>query len=135
MQCLTNALRTVSSKIEELRLRAYLVEHEAKQVDGSSTLPTVQKQVDRSKLAVTAEDLLPLLVLLLLKMEPHDVAKLYAELMFISDLMADFLSSGCHSYALCEFQIAFRVLDQTCDELEIWLKNESYFLGFLYQFF
>lgn len=119
MQCLTNALRTVSSKIEELRLRAYLVEHEAKQVDGSSTLPTVQKQVDRSKLAVTAEDLLPLLVLLLLKMEPHDVAKLYAELMFISDLMADFLSSGCHSYALCEFQIAFRVLDQTCDELEI----------------
>lgn len=102
MQCLTNALRTVSHKIEELRLRCY-----------------ENEEVDRAKIVVTAEDLLPLLVLLLLKMAPHDVAKLYAELLFISDLMADFLSSGCHSYALCEFQIAFRVLDQTCEELQV----------------
>lgn len=102
MQCLTNGLRTVSHKIEQLRMRAYQ--------DG---------KVDRAKVAVTAEDLLPLLVLLLLKMETHEVAKLYAELLFITDLMADFLSSGVHSYALCEFQIAFRVLDQTCDELEL----------------
>lgn len=102
MQCLTNALRTVSHKVEELRMRAY-----------------EDREVDRSKIVVTAEDLLPLLVLLLLKMEPHDVAKLYAEILFISDMMADFLSSGCHSYALCEFQIGFRVLDQTCEELQL----------------
>lgn len=102
MQCLTTALREIACKVEELRLRAY------ENID-----------VDHSKVAVTAEDLLPLLVLVLLKMAPHDVAKLYAELLFISDLMADFLSSGCHSYALCEFQIAFRVLDQTCDELKL----------------
>ena len=121
MQCLTNSLRTVSHKIEELRLRAYYVEEEENgeniSNDNARTKQTVH--VDRSKVAVTAEDLLPLLVLLLLKMEPHDVAKLYAELLFISDLMADFLSSGCHSYALCEFHIAYRVLDQTCDELEL----------------
>eukprot|EP00111_Clytia_hemisphaerica_P024223 TCONS_00071375-protein len=103
MQCLTNALRTVSEKIVELRLRLY--------EEGT--------EVDRSKVAVSADDLLPLLVLLLLKMEPHDVAKLYTELIFISDLMADFLSSGVHSYALCEFHIAFRVLDQTCEELQL----------------
>jgi len=102
MQCLTNALRTVAHKVEELRMRAY-----------------ENGQVDRAKIVVTAEDLLPLLVLILLKMEPHDVAKLYAEILFISDLMADFLSSGCHSYALCEFQIGFRVLDQTCEELQL----------------
>lgn len=102
MQCLTTALRQIACKVEELRLRGY-----------------ENKEVDHSKVAVTAEDLLPLLVLVLLKMAPHDVAKLYAELLFISDLMADFLSSGCHSYALCEFQIAYHVLDQTCDELKL----------------
>ena len=102
MQCLTAALRLIACKVEELRLRGK---------DAAT--------VDRSKISVTAEDLLPLLVLVLLKMSPHDVAKLYVELLFVADLMADFLSSGCHSYALCEFQIAYRVLDQTCDELSI----------------
>jgi len=102
MQCLTTALRLVANKVEELRMR------------GKD-----MSVIDRSKLSVTAEDLLPLLVLVLLKLQAHDVAKLYTELIFIADLMAEFLSSGCHSYALCEFQIAFRVLDQTCEELSI----------------
>lgn len=102
MQCLTSALRFIATKVEELRMR------------GKD-----EQTVDRAKICVTAEDLLPLLVLVLLKMAPHDIAKLYVEILFVSDLMADFLSAGCHSYALCEFQIAFRVLDQTCDELAI----------------
>ena len=98
MQCLTTALRMIVNKVEELRMRDNL-------------------NPDRLKIAVSADDLLPLLVLIFLKMAPNDVAKIYVELLFISDLMAEFLSSGCHSYALCEFQIAFRVLDQTCEEL------------------
>lgn len=102
MQCLTNALKLIARKVEELRMR-----------DQDETL------IDRSDVAVTAEDLLPLLVLLILKLSPYNAAKLYVDLIFVSDLMAEFLSSGCHSYALCEFQIAFRVLDQTCEELGI----------------
>ena len=102
MKCLTAALRLIVFKVEELRLRGK---------DAAT--------VDRSKISVTAEDLLPILVLVLLNMSPDDVIKLYVELLFVSDLMADFLSSGCHSYALCEFQIAYRVLDQICDDLSI----------------
>ena len=100
MQCLTTALRLVANKVEELRMRG-------KDPD----------KVERSKYCVTAEDLLPLIVLLLLKMSASEIAKLYTEIIFVSDMMADFLTSGCHSYALCEFQIAYRVLDQTCEEL------------------
>ncbi|XP_065677037.1 uncharacterized protein LOC100198077 isoform X1 [Hydra vulgaris] len=99
MQCLTKALQIIANKVEELRMR--------------------DRIIDRSNVAVGADDLLPLLALIFLKMTPNDIGKLYVELLFISDLMADFLSSGCHSYALCEFQIAFRVLDQTCEELSL----------------
>ncbi|XP_065649645.1 uncharacterized protein LOC100198077 isoform X5 [Hydra vulgaris] len=100
MQCLTKALQIIANKVEELRMRG-------------------RNSIDRSNIAVGADDLLPLLALIILKMTPNDISKLYVELLFISDLMADFLSSGCHSYALCEFQIAFRVLDQTCEELSL----------------
>ena len=68
---------------------------------------------------MTAEDLLPLLVLVLLQLKGEEVAKLYVEMLFTSDMMAEFLSSGCHSFALCEFQIAFRVIEQTCEELSL----------------
>ena len=69
--------------------------------------------------AVSAEDLLPLLALMLLKLRPEEVAKLFVELCFISDMLVEFLSYGCHSYALTVFQTAFRVLSQVFDELEL----------------
>lgn len=103
MQCLTASLRAMASTVMELRRQKYKT-------------PTDE---DDMSYAVTAEDLLPLIVLMLLKLEPAEVGKLFVEMCFISDMMDDFLSSGCHSYALTEFQIGFRVLSQTCEELDI----------------
>ena len=101
MQNLTVALRLIAEKVTELRRR------------------NCDDNVDEMSLAVTAEDLLPLIVLMLLKLKPAEISKLFVELMYISDMMAEFLTSGCHSYALTEFQIAFRVLSQTCEELSL----------------
>ena len=103
MQCLTASLRSMASTVMDLRRQKYKT-------------PTDEDEMSH---AVTAEDLLPLIVLMLLKLEPAEVGKLFVEMCFISDMMDDFLSSGCHSYALTEFQIGFRVLSQTCEELNI----------------
>ena len=103
MQCLTSALRTMAYRAMDLRRMNYFGPGDP----------------DWASHAVSAEDLLPLLVLMLLKLEPAEVGKLYVEMCYISEMMADFLSSGCHSYALTEFQMALRVLSQTCDELSL----------------
>lgn len=80
---------------------------------------TVAKLRSEELCAVSAEDLLPLLALMLLKLRPEEVAKLFVELCFVSDMLVEFLSYGCHSYALTVFQTAFRVLSQVFDELEL----------------
>ena len=96
-QCLTESLDKIVQEVTKLRS---------------------QKHSGDSNEAVSAEDLLPLLVLMLLKLKPEEVAKLYVEMCFISDMLVDFLSFGCHSYALTVFQTAFRVLSQVFDELD-----------------
>lgn len=95
LKCLTSSLRKIADKVSELRSR------EGK--DGFST-------------AVTAEDLLPLLVLMMLQLEPHEVASLWPQLAMLEDLMATFLSSGCHGWALVEFQMAQRILADLCSK-------------------
>lgn len=95
LKCLTSSLRKITNAVQELRMRS-----------GKDSFAA----------AVNAEDLLPLLVLMMLQMEPWEVASMWPQLAFTEDLMATFLSSGCHGWALVEFQMAQRVLHGLCQE-------------------
>lgn len=95
LKCLTSSLRKITNTVQELRMRS-----------GK----------DSFSAAVNAEDLLPLLVLMMLQMDPWEVAAMWPQLAFTEDLMAPFLSSGCHGWALVEFQMAQRILHDLCKE-------------------
>lgn len=95
LKCLTSSLRKITNAVQELRMQS-----------GQDTFTA----------AVNAEDLLPLLVLMMLQMEPWEVAAMWPQLVFTENLMAPFLSSGCHGWALVEFQMAQRVLNDLCNE-------------------
>ena len=95
LKCLTSSLRKITDAVQELRMRS-----------GKDSLAA----------AVNAEDLLPLLVLMMLQMEPWEVASMWPQLAFTEDLMAPFLTSGCHGWALVEFQMAQRILHELCQE-------------------
>lgn len=95
LKCLTSSLRKITNAVQELRMRS-----------GK----------DPFSAAVNAEDLLPLLVLMMLQMDPWEAATMWPQLAFTEDLMARFLSSGCHGWALAEFQMAQRVLHDLCKE-------------------
>ena len=95
LKCLTSSLRKITNAVQELRMR-----------NGSDTFTA----------AVNAEDLLPLLVLMMLQMEPWEAASMWPQLAFTEDLMAPFLSAGCHGWALVEFQMAQRILHELCQE-------------------
>ena len=95
LKCLTSSLRKITDAVQELR-----------KADGADELSA----------AVTAEDLLPLVVLMMLQMEPWEVAVMWPQLSFMEDLMPDFLTSGCHGWALVEFQMAQRFLHTLCAE-------------------
>ena len=95
LKCLTSSLRKITDAVQELRMQS-----------GQDTFTA----------AVNAEDLLPLLVLMMLQMEPWEVASMWPQLAFTEDLMAPFLSSGCHGWALVEFQMAQRILHDLCKE-------------------
>ena len=95
LKCLTSSLRKITNAVQELRMRS-----------GK----------DQFAAAVNAEDLLPLLVLMMLQMDPWEVAAMWPQLAFTEDLMAPFLASGCHGWALVEFQMAQRILHELCKE-------------------
>lgn len=95
LKCLTSSLRKITNAVQELRMRS-----------GKDSFAA----------AVNAEDLLPLLVLMMLQMDPWEVASMWPQLAFTEDLMAPFLSSGCHGWALVEFQMAQRILHELCQE-------------------
>jgi len=95
LKCLTSSLRKITNAVQELRMRS-----------GKDTFSA----------AVNAEDLLPLLVLMMLQMDPWEVASMWPQLKFTEDLMAPFLTSGCHGWALVEFQMAQRILHELCQE-------------------
>ena len=95
LKCLTSSLRKITSAVQELRMRS-----------GKDTFSA----------AVNAEDLLPLLILMMLQMDPWEVASMWPQLAFTEDLMAPFLRSGCHGWALVEFQMAQRILHELCQE-------------------
>lgn len=95
LKCLTSSLRKITNAVQELRMRS---------------------EKDKFAAAVNAEDLLPLLVLMMLQMDPWEVASMWPQLAFTEDLMAPFLASGCHGWALVEFQMAQRILHELCQE-------------------
>ena len=95
LKCLTSSLRKITNAVQELRMRS-----------GK----------DKLSAAVNAEDLLPLLILMMLQMDPWEVASMWPQLKFTEDLMAPFLASGCHGWALVEFQMAQRILHELCQE-------------------
>lgn len=96
LKCLTSSLRKITNAVQELRMRS-----------GKDTFAA----------AVNAEDLLPLLILMMLQLDPWEVAAMWPQLKFTEDLMAPFLQSGCHGWALVEFQMAQRILHELCQEL------------------
>lgn len=95
LKCLTASLRKIAAKVSELRMR-----------DGQDSFSS----------AVTAEDLLPLLILMMLQMDPCDAASMWPQLAMLEDLMAPCLGSGCHGWALVEFQMAQRILVDLCNQ-------------------
>ena len=66
--------------------------------------------LDRVAAAVSTDDLLPFLTLILTRAKPEETAKLYAQLNFISDLMGEFLLNGVHGNVLIQFQITMEIL-------------------------
>lgn len=88
LQCLTNALRRVTSSIAKLK-----------------SLGNEGSVAD-----VGGDDLLPALVLVLTRLNVSLVCAIRYQTFMLEDLMPEFLTRGCHAFALAEFQIAFRVI-------------------------
>lgn len=60
---------------------------------------------------VGGDDLLPALVLVLTRLNPSLVSSIRYQTCMLDDLMPEFLTRGCHAFALAEFQIAFQVIE------------------------
>ena len=65
---------------------------------------------DLSNAAVSGDDLLPLLVLVLLQLHPSFLAHLHLQCCLLDDYMAPFLSLGWHGYSLVTFQSAIKAI-------------------------
>lgn len=104
LQCLTQSLRQVTKSVEKLRYQV---------------LQKSSKEDNDISLAITGDDILPLIVLMILQMD-HDVAAaLLGQLKMMQDLIPRFLSAGCHGWAMMEFEMACQVLQSLCFEFEI----------------
>lgn len=99
---LTQSLTKVTDAVQELR---------------QQVLSKVDKNDDFS-LAITADDLLPLMVLIILQMDSSDAAAIVVELKMMQDLIPKFLNFGCHGWALVEFDMAGKVLQSLCSQFD-----------------
>ena len=102
LKCLTQSLTEVTDAVHELR---------------QQVLDKVDKNDDFS-LAITADDLLPLMVLIMLQMDSADAAAIVIELKMMQDLIPKFLNCGCHGWALVEFDMATKVLQSLCSQFD-----------------
>jgi nicotinamidase-related amidase len=68
--------------------------------------------------AITADDLLPLMVLIMLQMDATEAATMVVQLKMMQDLIPKFLSFGCHGWALVEFDMASKVLESLCTQFD-----------------
>ena len=102
LKCLTKSLTKVTDSVHELRQQVL------DRVDENSEF----------SMAITADDLLPLMVLIILQMDPSDAAAIVVELRLMQDLIPKFLGFGCHGWALVEFDMASKVLQSLCNEFD-----------------
>ena len=100
LRCLTQSLTKVTDAVQELREQV------------------LDKVENEFSLAITADDLLPLMVLIILQMDTSDAAGLVVELKMLQDLIPRFLSVGCHGWALVEFDMASKVLQSLCIQFD-----------------
>ena len=104
LQCLTQSLRKVTKSVEKLRYQV---------------LQKSSKEDNNISLAITGDDILPLIVLMILQMDHNIAAALQGQLKMMQDLIPRFLSAGCHGWAMMEFEMACQVLQSLCFEFEI----------------
>jgi molecular chaperone GrpE (heat shock protein) len=102
LKCLTKSLTKVTNAVQELR---------------QQVLDRVDENNEFS-LAITADDLLPLMVLIILQMDSADASAIVVELKMMQDLIPKFLSFGCHGWALVEFDMASKVLQSLCTQFD-----------------
>lgn len=102
MKCLTKCLTEMTNSVQELR----------QDVLGRGDEST------QFSLAITADDLLPLMVLIILQMDSNDAASIAVELKMMQDLIPRFLNMGCHGWALVEFDMASKVLQSLCSQFD-----------------
>ena len=68
--------------------------------------------VDASLAAISFDELLPVLVLILMECVPSFLAKLHVHCAFLSDHMPPFLSPGWHGYSLAAFTSALHIISK-----------------------
>ncbi|XP_019613655.1 PREDICTED: uncharacterized protein LOC109461710 [Branchiostoma belcheri] len=87
LQALSKSLRDINERVGQLRT-----------VQGQDSHP------------LGCDDLVTVLMLVLLEAHIPTVLSLYTQLRLLEDLMAPFLETGCHGYALVQFQMALQYL-------------------------
>ncbi|XP_035661999.1 uncharacterized protein LOC118406200 isoform X3 [Branchiostoma floridae] len=87
LQALSKSLRDINERVGQLRT-----------VQGEDSHP------------LGCDDLVTILMLVLLESHIPTVLSLYTQLRLLEDLMAPFLETGCHGYALVQFQMALQYL-------------------------
>lgn len=66
--------------------------------------------VDMALVGVSCDDLLPLLALILLQLDPSFLASLFLHTSLLADFMAPFLEAGWHGYSLAAFRSALQII-------------------------
>jgi hypothetical protein len=102
LKCLTKSLTKVTNAVQELR---------------QQVLDSVDEDTNFC-VAITADDLLPLMVLIMLQMDATEAATMVVQLKMMQDLIPKFLSFGCHGWALVEFDMASKVLESLCTQFD-----------------
>ncbi|XP_066305351.1 putative protein tag-278 isoform X1 [Branchiostoma lanceolatum] len=87
LQALSKSLRDINERVGQLRTE-----------QGEDSHP------------LGCDDLVTVLMLVLLESHIPTVLSLYTQLRLLEDLMAPFLETGCHGYALVQFQMALQYL-------------------------
>lgn len=96
LQLLTSAFRKCMASLSQLKVQSL-------QAAGA---------VDLQEAAVSCDDILPVLVLVLLQLHPTLLAALHVDTVFLTDYTAPFLTNGWHGYSLASFSSAVQIITQ-----------------------
>ena len=98
LQLLTSAFRKCMASLSRLKLKPLLEE--------------CAESADLNQAAVSCDDLLPVLVLVLLQAHPSLITALHVDTVFLNDYIAPFLASGWHGYSLATFSSVVQIISQ-----------------------